>query len=244
MSELDRRQFVKKAGIGAAGAGALWVAPSVIGYNAAFAGASCLQKDTLNYTGQSGAPTSPLNFATVGSYPSIDVTTVLGTVGTPGAANAAGGNFVVTTFELGANTASKLVLDMNDNATGEGYTVTYTFTRHSNNAAYTVFNLAFSMFDIDSQANPGFIDNVFLTWVGTATMNTPTLGSYVQGSGSAGTPWQGNKGGDHNAAGNSANGNIGVSFTGGLSSLTIHYLSGTILGSEQYIGISNLTWCR
>ncbi len=55
MNELDRRQFVKKAGIGAAGAGALWVAPSVVGYNTAFAGTSCLQKDTLDWTATPGA---------------------------------------------------------------------------------------------------------------------------------------------------------------------------------------------
>ena len=75
MSGLDRRDFVKKAGLGAAGAGALWVAPSVIGYNAAFAGASCLQKDTLDWDNQTAGTRRRHLCPTprVGSYPAVTV---------------------------------------------------------------------------------------------------------------------------------------------------------------------------
>jgi hypothetical protein len=188
-------------------------------------------------------PTATVPYGVSGIYPAINVATALGTVGTPGAANTAGTNFTVSNYQLGGNTANKLVLDMQNNASSEGYTVTYTFTRQSNGQPYSVFNLNFTMFDCDSQTGPDFIDNIYLTWTGTATMGA-TLGAYVQGSGITGAPWTGDKGGDHNAGQTDPSGNIVVTFTGGVSQLVIHYLSGTIFGSEQFIGISNLTWCR
>jgi hypothetical protein len=248
LQEIDRRQFVKRAGIGVAGAGALWVAPSMLGFDAAFAGPSCLQKDTLDYSTQTrgSAPASPVNYNAVGIYPRIHVATALGTINSPTADNGTGGNFTVQNFQLGANNANKLCLDMNNDAAGDGYTVTYTWTLFPSGAAATIYNLAFTMYDVDSQASPGFIDTVYLTWTGAATINPTltTLGSYVQGAGTPLSPWTGDKGGDHNAGQGVTNGNIGVQFSGGLSQLVIHYYSGNILGSEQYVGISNLTWCR
>ena len=89
MSGLDRRDFVKKAGLGAAGAGALWVAPSVLGYNAAFAGTSCHQEDTLNWGNYSAgnANPTPVTYNAVGSYPAVTVTMAVAAVNSPGAGN-------------------------------------------------------------------------------------------------------------------------------------------------------------
>jgi len=41
MTGLDRRKFLKRAGVATAGTGALWVTPSVLGLDQAFAVASC-----------------------------------------------------------------------------------------------------------------------------------------------------------------------------------------------------------
>jgi hypothetical protein len=233
MSELDRRQFVQKAGIGAAAAGALWVAPSVVGYNAAFAGTSCLQKDTLNWNNQTAgnAPVA-VTFPAVGSYPALTVTPSLGTIGTPAADTT---NYKVSNAPEGGFTGNSLRLGMTCNAAGEGYSVTFTFT-------HPVYNLSFTIADIDREVSgrTGWQDSVSLTG-GTFTF-TKATGSAITGTGVTGDPWLGQ--GTGGVANTSNLGNVTPTFSTPVTSITITYLSGNVLGALQFIAIYNMTWCR
>ncbi len=62
MVTVDRRQFLKRAGVAGAGAGAVWVAPSVLGTDAAWAAASgpCGTLPNLNMV-TPGTSTTPAN---------------------------------------------------------------------------------------------------------------------------------------------------------------------------------------
>lgn len=237
MSELDRRQFVKKAGIGAAGAGALWVAPSVIGYNAAFAGTSCLQQDTLNWGSYSAgtANPTPVTYGPVGSYPAVTVTMTVATTNSPGAGN---NTPQIINGTFGGFTGNFYKLSMTNNSINDGYDVTFTFSR-------TVYNLRFTLVDVDrfvGTGGNGFQDRVWLTG---PSAWTSVRGSEIGGTaGTAGDPWVGT--GANDVGANSPNGNVAVTANpaAGLTSVVIHYRSGDLLNDVQSIGILNLTWCR
>jgi len=232
VSGLDRREFVKKAGIGAAGAGALWVAPSVLGIDAAFAGASCLQQDTLNWNNFTAGNTPPATlqtFPAVGSYPAVTLSYTIATVGTPGAGT---NNNTVQAGPQGNINSNYYRMSMTASAAGQGRTLTYTWTRN-------IYNLRFTIVDIDRiTGTQNWQDVVWLSV-------TPTIisqGPRVSGAGTAANPWSGN--GTTNVGPNSSDGNVSLSIAGPITTLTINYRSGNPFGTEQFVGIENLTWCR
>jgi hypothetical protein len=241
VSGLDRRDFVKKAGLGAAGAGALWVAPSVLGYNAAFAGTSCLQQDTFDWSVNPPAgigATMPMSktYAAVGSYPAVTFSASLAAVNGPGAGNNPSQQVVNSTF--GGFTGDFYKLSMTNTANTQGYDVTFSWTR-------TIYNLRFTLVDIDrflDTGTTGFQDRVWLTG---PSAWTSTRGSEIGGTaGTAADPWVGT--GNTDVAAGSANGNVNVTANpaAGLTSVVIHYRAGDLLRDVQSIGILNLTWCR
>jgi hypothetical protein len=244
MTGIDRRDFVKKAGLGAAGAGALWVAPSVIGYNTAFAGTSCHQEDTFDWSVTPPAgigATFPMSkpYGAVGSYPAVTFNASIAPVNGPGAGNNPSQQVVNNTF--GGFTGDFYKLSMTNTSNTQGYDVTFTWTT-------TIYNLRFTVVDIDrfqdgnSQSTKGFQDRVWLT--GPASW-TSMRGSEIGGvAGNAGDPWVGT--GTTDVGATSPNGNVAVTANpaAGLTGVVIHYRAGDLLRDVQSIGILNLKWCR
>jgi hypothetical protein len=238
VTELDRRQFVKRAGLGVAGAGALWVAPSVLGYDAAFAGASCLQQDTLAWSslGANGAAMpGSVTYNAVGSYPQLIVTLTAATVGTITAAN---GNLTIQSNTTGLfpgdggfTTGSVLMMHMSANNTGQGQDLTFAFN-------HPVYNVKFTLVNID-WGNRSWQDNLWIT--GATFTSTLAAGTEITGGPgtSQATQWTGTAG-----AGTTTAGNIAIVMAGPVTSFTIHYRTGTPNGGTQHVSVENLTWCR
>ena len=218
--------------MGGAAAGALWVAPSVVGFNTAFAGASCLQQDTLNwgnFTAGSTPPASLHTFPAVGSYPAVTLSYALTTVGAPGAGT---NNNTVQAGPSGGIAGNYFRVSFTATVANIGRDLTYTWSR-------PIFNLRFTISDIDRTTTGG------QNWQDVVWLNTAfvaTQGPRVSGSGTAATPWTGN--GTTNVGSGSSDGNVVITIAGPISSLTISYRSGSPTGTEQYVGIENLTWCR
>jgi hypothetical protein len=209
----------------------------VIGYDAAFAGTSCLQQDTLNW-GSYGAGTAnptPVTYTAVGSYPAVTVTMTVAAVNNPGPGN---NTPQIINGTFGGFTGNFYKLSMTNSSNTQGYDVTFSWTR-------TIYNLRFTLVDIDrfsGTGGNGFQDRVWLT--GPSTW-TSTRGSEIGGTaGTAADPWVGT--GTTDVGANSPNGNVNVTVNpaAGLNSVAIHYRAGNLLNDVQSIGILKLTWCR
>jgi hypothetical protein len=233
VEQLDRRGFLVKAGVGTAAAGALWVAPSVLGIDTAFAGASCLQTGTLDwdtFTTGNTPPATLVSQGAVGSYPALTLSYTLTPVGTP---NAQTGNNTVTAGPEGGINQKFYQLRMTPGSAGQGFNLTYTFSQ-------PVYNLKFIILDIDRSQN-AWVDIAWITSAAAFTFTSNNNPSYT-GNGTAATPWT--------ATGNTAvpntanNGNANITFAGPVTTFTISYRSGNPNGTEQHIGIADMTWCR
>ena len=132
MDQVDRRQFLQKAGVAGTAAGAVWVAPSVLGSSSAFATGSCINQAGLTWTSL-GAGTGAsntganvvvsANIPASGSSPAIHVRVTIAPVAGPGNGNADG---VDTNSPFNGYT-SFLKLSMTNNAANIGYNVTFDF---------------------------------------------------------------------------------------------------------------------
>ena len=221
-SSIERRAFLQKAGLGAAVAGAAWVAPSVVGFDVAFAGASCAQQDTLNWNDYtSGSAFTSKNYAVVGPYAALTVTLSVTTVGTPSAYT---GNKTVQNGPFGGVSANYWLLAMQNNAVNEGYDATFTFSR-------AVSNLRFTLLDIDRWTNL-YQDKV---WIAGAAFNATKANAQVTGSGTSADPWLGSATGG--VADTSTAGNVAVVMPT-VTSFTISYRS------SQYLGQPAVPRCR
>jgi len=239
---MDRRDFLAKAGVGTAAAGALWAVPSVAGFDAAFAGASCARTGIVDWDTYSvGTVWASQFFAAAGSHPALTVSTAGPAVqaGTP-TAGADNGQVAAPTF--GGIAERYYILRMTCNAAGEGFNVTFTFST-------AVWNLRFSILDIDRSdqgGTTGWQDLVWVTQTGAGpafTFTGPgTAPNTVTGLGTNGNRWTGN--GGTNIPDTSTNGNANLIFAGPVTSVTIRYVSGDRLDVAQRIGISDLTFCR
>jgi len=235
-STIERRAFLQKAGLGAAVAGAAWVAPSVVGFDVAFAAGSCAVPGTYSFaTMTSGnAPTATTLTAT-GGKPAVTITPSLASTNGGGGTN----NYTVQNAQVGGQTANSLRLSMDVGASGRGYSVTFTFS-------VAVTNVVFSLFDIDRQNNggSGFQDTVSLTVTpGSSTWTDTKPGAtVVTGNGTSTTPWIGT--GNTQVVPSSPDGNVIVTIPGSVTAVTVNYRSGDLWGAAQAIAISNLTFCR
>lgn len=234
---MDRRDFLAKAGVGTAAAGALWAVPSVAGFDAAFAGASCARTGNVVWDDYAvGTAWTSKSFAAAGSHPALTVSTtgpaVLAGTPTPGADN---GQVAAGTF--GGIAANYYILRMTANTTGEGYSLTFTFST-------AVWNLQFTILDIDRQSSGGngWQDVVWVDPVYTTAVGPGTAPNTVAGAGTNANRWTGT--GTANIPDGSTNGNAALTFAGPITSVTINYLSGNRLDVAQRIGIGNLTFCR
>ena len=252
MQQVDRRQFIQKAGVAGAAAGTLWVAPSVLGSSSAFAAGSCINPAGLVWSTKavgSGATntgatvTLTYDIAASGSSPAIHVLVTIAPVGSPGNGNADG----VDASSPFNGFTSYYKASMTNNAAQEGYNITFNFYQGTAAGGSTtpvnVYKLAFSIFDIDrNNVAAGFNDQVSLT----PGFSILSQGSEVSGNGTApppaGTPWIGTgTGGVTNATGT-----VAVQWpqnTNPVNTVQIQYRSFEILNGVQSIGISDLTWC-
>ncbi len=107
-------------------------------------------------------------------------------------------------------------------------TVVFTFDR-------TISALAFTFVDVDSATN-GWLDNVELSGTRTGSYNAANL----TGSGTQAAPWR--PVGTNTPYATTANsGNVSVSYSGSLTSITIDYYS-TVAGSTQGLYLSDFTF--
>jgi len=238
VSDINRRQFVQKAGIGAAAAGAVWVAPSVIGLDTAFAGSSCLSPQLLDFTGNT-VGSQPLTW-TVGTY---TVTLTITPVNAPTGGNPATPQ-ISNTALAGSGTSHYYRFSMANGtvANPAGYDIHWHFSK-------PVFALAFTILEIDKGSGGNHYQDV--VWLGGTTSSNapptinPTVGSEVGGGPgtSQATAWTGTA---QLASGTNTTGNVRVLTspqTQAVSDLTVAYRSGSATGTNQWIGITNLSWC-
>jgi len=262
VEQVDRRQFMQKAGIAGATAGALWVAPSVLGSSTAFAVGSCVHNgalawSTATFTGTTTPSTSAAvvfntTLTTAGSPTTYLVVTVTPTSPNPGTGTGSGGSsntggvdqavpYPNTPAPAGLNgVTSYYVLNMANAAANRGYTIKFDFWADAaHTVSQSVYNLAFALIDIDTDSTSAnkYKDNV---WLDTAGYSA-ALGSEVTGSGTAGSPWTGNG----TVGIQNANGTVNVTYpkTQAIHELNVSYQSGNAAGGIQYVGIGNMTWC-
>ncbi len=259
MEQIDRRRFLQRAGLGAGAAGALWVAPSVLGYDAAFAGTSCVVQDTFVWSSRfinggpvvTGAPGITLPIS--GGKPAVNVrfsTAPLG--GGPGTPdptnfhssrftpnNNAGDNGVNTTLG-GITNNSWMNMQFATGGANRGESLTVTFNPG-------VYNIRFNLYDVDQYTGGGnadYRDSIAITPPPSSfTANTP---ANIGGNGSAGSPFLGIENANTGLVTNtSPAGNVAVVIAGGpFTTLTISYLGTLNSTSNQVVGVGDLTWCR
>lgn len=266
MGQVDRRAFMQKAGIAGVAAGAIWAAPSVLGSSTAFADGSCIYKGSLLWSTLTKGASEPNTSKVVtlvdhlpgyGSVTGVTVTmTVTPSTPNPGAGSGNNGGVRATVPYPGTNpggldgVASYYALSMNNGAQNRGYTVTFSFTNTATNAPLNVYNLQFTIIDIDRDTTTtnNYKDAVAISPAPTSTI----LGSNVIGGGTGtpggtGTnPWTGKA----DAGIENASGDVAITYSGPISTTTITYWSdnsqtgkaGT--GNDiQYVGVGDLTWC-
>jgi hypothetical protein len=253
---------MQKAGVAGAAAGALWVAPSVLGSSSAWAAGSCVHTGGLAWSTTTFAGTSTPNtggavsfsatLTTAGSPTTYIVVTVTPTNPNPGAGTGSGGSsntggvdqavpYPAGQSATGLNgVASYYVMNMANTAASRGYTVKFDFYANAaHTTVQTVYNLKFALIDIDtdSTSTNKYKDNVWLSTAGYGA----TPGSEVGGAGTLGSPWTGNG----TVGVDDGSGTVTVTYpkTQGLSTLSVMYQSGNAAGGIQYVGIGDLTWC-
>jgi hypothetical protein len=252
VEQVDRRQFLQKAGVAGAAAGAVWVAPSVLGSSSAFAAGSCINPAGLVWstkavgsgaTNTAATVTLAYDIAASGTSPAIHVVVTIAPVGSPGDGNPDG----VDASSPFNGFTSYYKASMTNNAAQEGYNITFNFYQGTvaggSTTPVNVYKLAFSIFDIDrNNVAAGFNDQVSLT----PGFTILSQGAEVHGNGTApppaGTPWIGSGTGGIT----DSSGTVAVQWpqnTNPVNTVQIQYRSFEILNGVQSIGISNLTWC-
>jgi hypothetical protein len=231
---IDRRTALRRGAVGAGVAGALWVAPSIVGHDAAFAGSSCAQKDLLDWAPYAGSAFTSKTYPAISSFSALTVTHSAATVvGTGVTAVAPNDVIEVASAPFGGQSAAWYQVNMDTTTANTGYNATFTFSQQ-------VWNLKFSLFDLDLSSN-SWTDVVWIsgTFTGFATDRTgwSTPATY-SGSGTVGSPWTGTA----SAPSSSSTGNVNVTMAT-CTTFTINFRSKTWF-AQQRIGMGNLTWCR
>lgn len=206
--------------------GAAWSVPVIAATTAApaFAASPC--------------PAVTLAWASLGNGTTFSSTTVGGVVvtlavtGQTGAAN----NRTVSTTATGGQTSN--LRFYSTSADGSSQTATISFTRDGK--AVSVLNLGFSFLDIDSGGN-SWNDNVSVGTGGFAYVIANT--TYVRGAGTVASPFRAT-GNDtsSNTQGSSTNGNVAVSWSSAVSSVSFTYSQSLAAAGSPFIGISNLSF--
>lgn len=203
----DRRDFLRKAGIGGAAAGALWAAPSVLSLDAAFAVGTC-GSGTTTFAWSSGGNNIRYNTAgKVGATTSANIdiriiSTAQSGVGNSGLihhnwmtrSGAAGalscGSAATTDYPMG-NAGSFYTLQMHGSTnssctvagtTGRSAEVTFGFFDAGTTTPHAVRNLQFTLLDVDlSSGNYRDQVEVFINGSGTVA-STGAGGTFTTAS--------------------------------------------------------------
>ncbi|MBS2936462.1 hypothetical protein KDN32_01750 [Nocardioides sp. J2M5] len=206
--------------------GAAWSVPVIAATTAApaFAASPC--------------PAVTLSWASLGNGTTFSSTTVGGVLvtltvsGQTGAAN----NRTVSTTQTGGQTSN--LRFYSTNALNSSQTATISFTRDGQ--PVSVLNLAFSFLDIDS-GGTAWNDNVSVATGGFAYVIANT--TYVRGAGTTANAFRAN-GNDTSSStqGTSTNGNVAVSWSSAVSSVSFTYAQSLAATGSPFIGISNLSF--
>lgn len=244
--EIDRRRFLTQAGAAGAAAGAVWVAPSVLGSSTAFAAGSCQVTHQINWTSATYPEGSlawggnvdsqnftltPTIFGTSQSVP-YDITMTVTKVGTFDQPKAQ-----VDTSNFGTLNNTYRLWMQGTSAATFGWDVTFTWP--PSNPAYRL-NLTLTVIDENTASGSEYRDQVYVT---PEADDYGGSSKFIGGSGTSVDPWHG-KSGVVDAG--STSGNLGASYSQSvpLNSMTISYRGdSTLYGALQSIGINNLTWC-
>lgn len=227
LSAADRRGFLKKAGIAGA---AVWVAPTLLSATAAHAQGTCQQEilDWDDYTALSLFTSG----ATTGPNP-VTVTLGLANVPSPPTTTPQANNGRIVTGPSGGIAGNALFIGQNSQAAGVGQTITFTFSQ-------PVYNLSFTVTDIDNASNAWFDLLEILTAGYTFAFATPTL---VTGTGASGASRFQNTNNNLNLLNSDDRGNVTLTWAGPVSSVQMRYTNGNQFGnSSQLIRISDLTF--
>lgn len=248
---VDRRTFLKYTGVAGAATGVAWVTPSVLGSTSAFAAGSCINHATLDWDSSTArSMPAPSIGGTVSGYasipasggsPAIRVNITVTRVGTPGTGSGVYNGVLNQTN--GGIPGRQYFVGMANNASNEGYTVQFDFRDSTNTNPVNVYNLAYTVTDIDSAGSTtnGYQDKIVIS-------PTPATGSYtthsanVTGAGTTTSPFIAASGSGNVDPSNNY-GNVDLTFAGPLNSTSVTFLSGNRLNAIQSISISDLTWC-
>lgn len=248
---VDRRAFLQRAGVAGAAAGALWVAPSVIGTSSAFAGTSCINQFAFKFS-------TMTNGATVGNGTARAMNVVSGsgshtlTVGTPVATGTTNPTSINNIAAFNSYGTQRYWLSMGSNhSVGVGWDVTFTFD-------VDMYNVTFTITDIDRAYNgaDNYVDQVWLD--GKSAANNPApfgisnRGTYVGGGN--GTSQSDAFVGTGTAASSDTDttGSVTITFGGPVKTFTFHYFAlkaGNGGGgyaspvSNQYVAIGDIATC-
>lgn len=257
---------MQKAGIAGVAAGAIWAAPSVLGSSTAFADGSCVYTGALLWSGLTKDSLEPITNSTVTGIvpitgvspaPSIRVViTVTPTASRPGAGSGNNGGVRATVpYPPGTPTpvptglngnASYYAVNMNNGAVNRGYDITFAFQNSTGTLSRNVYNLKFTLYDIDRDIRSGdnnYVDAVTITGTPSGTHGVNVSGS---GTNTPNSPWTGSAvspaGGVTDQTGNVA---IAYGVSVPINTTTISYRSNNTVNSNQiqYFGIGDLTWC-
>jgi|GEM_PF-2492221 len=262
----DRREFLRRAALGGAVAGGLWVAPSVLTLDRAVALGSvpCASVTTFNWISAfgGGSPSFPNGTGrtvTCATNAAFNVTMILTLTDTnnqifsPGP-YAQGGLTPGATYQVqnasnNGGFTSYFKARMRDGGSpATQVTHTMTFSR-------PIRNLTFTILDIDaSLSGATFIDRVFAQGFNGATPVAFAVlgpggpgvpGSNITGLGTAASPWTGV--GPVADTSTSVAGNVELCFVQPVTVVNVVHLRslnppGYVSG--QHISISNLTWCN
>ena len=232
---IERRTFLRRAGLGAATAGAVWAAPSITGFDAAFAGASCAREETLDWSSfANGFAFTSQNYPAVPGYPAVTLTVTTTLVGTP---NPTGTNATVQPGTFGSLPGKYYLLQGTPANTTSGFNTTIAFT-------VPVFNVRFTLLDIDRQNGGGGLGWQDRLWFDPTPAGITTVkndATRVFGTGTSANPWTGLQ--NTNVANGSPNGNVAVTIPT-TSGVALRYRAGDLLTVAQRIGIANITFCR
>jgi hypothetical protein len=146
----------------------------------------------------------------------------------------AAGNGLVTSESTGGLSQVMRFYDLN-NKLDTSQTVTLTFSQ-------PVQNLSFSLLDIDSHGDnerTAYADLVVINTAGATSVKHEN----VKGSGTAASPFRAANN-DSPVLDSSANGNVDLSWTGPVSSVSFTYAQNGKVDGSPFIGISDLSWQR
>jgi len=242
-SGASRRQFLTRSAAGAVAAGTLWVAPSVLTFDAAAAASCGTGVHTLNWN-TVGVGSGPGTYATGAGATLVNVTVATAN-STPNPASSGGGgslgtNWTVINQQIGNQTLPTWYMQMTASANGLFLETTFHFSK-------AVVGLSFTVYDIDiNSAGLLWTDLVTVTGTNAAavaqnvTVVHPADGTTtLAGSGSTSASALGTT----NATNTQDTGNATFTFATAVTDVIVKFQAqNTPTNPMQYVSISNLTW--